>query len=75
MPFQMDISLETNDRINVIELFVWLGEYDRAVDLVDHMLSTPSSITINRLKLSPIYDPLRDHPRFQELIEKYKVKG
>jgi hypothetical protein len=75
MAFQMDVSVETNDRINTIELFVWLGEYDRAVDLVDHMLSTPSRITINALKLSPIYDPLRDNPRFQELIEKYKEKG
>ena len=32
-------------------------------------------IAINRLKYSPICDPLRDHPRFQELLKKYEEKG
>jgi TolB-like protein/Tfp pilus assembly protein PilF len=71
MPFHKDNLIGTENRIDKIEFLIWFGEYDRAIDLADEMLSIPSNLTINTIKLSPIYDPIRDHPRFQELIAKY----
>jgi len=71
MPFHKDFYWGASYRIAKIEMFIWLGEYDRAIDLADQMLSIPSDLTINALKLSPIYDPLRDSPRFQEVLKKY----
>jgi hypothetical protein len=47
------------------------GENDKAFDELDYLLSIPSWFSVNQLKLDPFYDPLRDHPRYQELIRKY----
>jgi TolB-like protein/Flp pilus assembly protein TadD len=47
------------------------GKLDSALDRIDDLLSTRSLLTVARLRLEPIWDPLRNHPRFQEILEKY----
>jgi hypothetical protein len=49
-----------------------VGEYDKALDEIEFLLSIPCYFTTWDLKLNPFWDPMRDHPRFQELIEKYE---
>ena len=50
-----------------------LGEHDSALEQVDRYLAADRSLHINnRLLLDPIWDPLRDHPRFQALLERYE---
>jgi serine/threonine-protein kinase len=56
------------------EIYVWVGEYDEAFRLLDHLLDTPNGITVPLLKLDPVWDPLRKDPRFQALIDKYGPK-
>ena len=56
------------------EIYVWVGEYDQAFRLLDHLLHTPNGITVPLLKLDPVWDPLRKDPRFQALIDKYGPK-
>jgi len=53
-------------------VYVLSGDYDRAVEMLDSLLSIPSVYSVHELKLDPLYDPLRDHPRFKALIEKYE---
>ena len=52
-------------------IYIMAGENDKAFDELDYLLSIPSWFSVNQLKLDPFYDPLRDHPRYQELIRKY----
>ncbi|MBW2423997.1 MAG: tetratricopeptide repeat protein, partial [Deltaproteobacteria bacterium] len=52
-------------------VFAEVGELDRAFDHVEHLLSNPTTFSIANLQLEPWWDPLRDHPRFQEILEKY----
>ena len=56
------------------EIYAWTGESDEAFRLLDHLLAVPSNITIPMLKLDPAWDPLRQDPRFQALIDKYSPK-
>jgi hypothetical protein len=49
-----------------------VGNYDAAIDLLDYLLSIPSWMSVRRLKLHPMWDPLRDHARFQALLENYQ---
>jgi TolB-like protein/Flp pilus assembly protein TadD len=53
------------------EIYAWVGEYDEAFRLLDHLLTVPNGLTVPTLKLDPTWDPLRKDPRFQALIEKY----
>jgi len=53
------------------QIYACTGESDEALRLVDHLLGTPSGLTIPVLKLDPVWDPLRGDPRFQALIDKY----
>jgi TolB-like protein/Flp pilus assembly protein TadD len=50
----------------------WAGQSDAAMDEIEFLLSIPSKLTVARLRLEPAWDPLRDHPRFQEILEKYE---
>ena len=53
-------------------IYLMVGEYDKALNEIELLLSIPYFFTTCDLKLNPFWDPMRDHPRFQELIEKYK---
>src|SRR5213596_1974494 len=59
----------------VAEVHAILGDNDRAIEILDGLLSRPSSVTVQGLEVNPIWDPLRNDPRFQALIEKYGAKA
>jgi TolB-like protein/Tfp pilus assembly protein PilF len=58
----------------VAEVHAILGDNDRAIEILDGLLSRPSAVTVPGLKVNPIWDPLRDDPRFQSLIDKHGGK-
>ncbi len=40
-----------------------------AIDQLEFLLSRPGVLSVSLLRLDPTWDPLRDHPRFQRLLE------
>ncbi len=60
---------------DLAEIYTMVGEYDAALDEIEYLLSIPSEMSVPLLRLDPIWDPLRDHPRFQDLLEKYGGVG
>jgi len=56
---------------SLAEIYALTGETDEAFRLIDHLLSIPNGLTIPVLKLDPVWDPLREDPRFQAMIDKY----
>jgi len=53
------------------EVYTILGENDRAIEILDGLLSRPSAVSVQGLKVNPIWDSLRSDPRFQTLMRKY----
>jgi len=51
-----------------------LGENDRAIEILDGLLSRPSPVTTEDLKINPIWDALRSDPRFQVVLQKHQSK-
>jgi TolB-like protein/Flp pilus assembly protein TadD len=73
-PDPMDILLRSVRVEALAVTLVMAGEYDAALEQIEYLLSTPSGnlFSAYQLRIDPRWDPLRDHPRYQELLEKYQ---
>ena len=47
------------------------GDIDQVLQELERLLSQPSWLTVNTLRLDPRWDPIRTHPRFVALLKKY----
>jgi serine/threonine-protein kinase len=55
--------------VDLTRVYAMVGDVDAAVDQLGWLLRNPSGMTVGRLRAEPRWDPLRDHPRFQALLE------
>jgi serine/threonine protein kinase/Tfp pilus assembly protein PilF len=77
MPISKDAFLGAHRTYGVAQIYVMVGEYENAVALLDTLMIIPFiKLSIHSMKLDPHWDPLRDHPHFKALLEKYgKIHG
>lgn len=56
------------------QIYPTLGKADEAIPILKRWIQTPSStgITPMFLRIDPSWDPIRDDPRFQELLTEKK---
>jgi len=73
MPISKDLLDGTDRVIELAKIYSRVGEADKALDLIEELLSIPSFLSVGLLRLDPVWDPLRDHPRFQALLEEYEI--
>jgi TolB-like protein/Tfp pilus assembly protein PilF len=59
----------------VAQVHAILSENDRAIKILEGLLNRPSSVTVQSLKVNPIWDPIRNDPEFQRLIDKHGGKA
>jgi TolB-like protein len=57
----------------VAQVCAILGDKDRAIEILDGLLNRPSYVTVQGLKVNPIWDSLRNDLRFQALIDRDDV--
>ena len=52
-------------------IYTEVGEYEKATERLEYLLTIPGDLSVNLLRIDPVWDPLRDHPRFQRLLDEY----
>jgi TolB-like protein/class 3 adenylate cyclase len=50
----------------------WLGDKDRALDQVENLAKIPNGVSYGELRFHPDWDPLRQEPRFQKILDDLK---
>ncbi len=71
LPISSDAFMSPAFLVGLAEIYTMVGEYDQALSQVERLLSIPSWFAVNDLKLDPRWDPLRTHPRYKQILEKY----
>jgi TolB-like protein/Flp pilus assembly protein TadD len=59
-------------RENLAWVHAKVGEYDAAIQELEGLLAIPGLVSVPLLSIDPFWDPLRSHPRFQALLERYE---
>jgi hypothetical protein len=49
-------------------IYSWTGENARALEQLAATVKIPGVLTYGHLRLHPYWDPLRDDPRFEEIV-------
>jgi tetratricopeptide (TPR) repeat protein len=50
-------------------IYAWTGDKDRAIERLNETVKLPgSSLSYGRLRLNPLWDPLRGDPRFEAIV-------
>ena len=74
----MPISKDIYDGALVLEglaqVYTWSGERDRAIELVQKLVTMPSYLNYGRLKLHPLWSPLRGDPQFEKIVNSLAPK-
>ncbi len=70
----MPVSKDAYDAPLVLEgqaqVYTWTNQPDRAIELLQKLVSMPGYISYGYLKNYPSWDPLRSDPRFQEICQR-----
>jgi serine/threonine-protein kinase len=74
MPLSRDAFEGARPAIELAKVSASVGDHDRAIDQIEDLLSIPCRLSVPLLRLDPAWDPLRDLPRFQVLLEKYDTQ-
>ena len=77
-PIESDAYYGTDSMLRLAQVYAHFGEADQAVPLIRKLLDVPGTgetITPALLRLDPIWDPLRNDPRFQALLKDYPAEG
>jgi len=69
LPVAMDALGGPRRVEDLARIYVMVGKHDEAIEKLEYLFSIPSEISGNVLELDPVWDPLRENPRFQKLVE------
>ena len=71
-PVSKDAVLGAELVRNLAIIYAWTDEKDLALKQLENHLQIPGHVSYGQLRLHPWWDPLRDDPRFDKLIEEAK---
>jgi TolB-like protein/Tfp pilus assembly protein PilF len=74
----MPVSKDIYDGALVLEglaqVYTWTNEPDRAIELLQKLVTMPGYTNYARVKLHPMWNPLRGDPRFEKIVNSLAPK-
>jgi hypothetical protein len=58
--------------VDLAHIYTIVGDHAAALDKLEYLLENPSWVSVPWLHMDRRWDPLRDDPGFQELLERYR---
>jgi serine/threonine-protein kinase len=76
MPIEKDAILGVNFLVGLAQIEAHTGQSEEAVKLLRQLLTMPAGeyISVARLKIDPVWDPIRNNPDFQKLLSEPESK-
>jgi TolB-like protein/Tfp pilus assembly protein PilF len=74
MPLSKDIYDGALVLEGLAQVYTWTNEPDRAIELLQKLATMPSYVNYARLKLLPMWNPLRGDPRFEKIVNSLAPK-
>jgi TolB-like protein/Tfp pilus assembly protein PilF len=68
MPISKDIYDGALALEGLAQVYTWIGEHDRAIEVLQELVSIPSYINYARLKFHPLWKPLHGNPKFDKIV-------
>jgi hypothetical protein len=68
LPISADAYEGADHLRDLAVIYTLIGETDLAIQQLETALSVPSAVNRTDLSLDPVFEPLRDDPRFQRLL-------
>ena len=72
LPITKDAMTGAEILRNLAITYAWVGEKDLAIKQLEELLPLYGPISYGQLRLHPWWDPLRDDPRFEKIVEEAK---
>lgn len=57
---------------NLAQVYAWTGEKERAIELIQKLLTIPGYVSYGYLLIDPAWEPLRGDPKFDGVLERAK---
>ena len=68
LPITKDAVFGPQIQQRLVRIYLIVGEREKALDLLEPLLTVPYWLSPEWLRLEPTFDPLRGHPRFERLV-------
>jgi TolB-like protein/class 3 adenylate cyclase len=70
VPIEKDAILGVNFLVGLAQIKAHTGQSEEAVKILRQLLTVPVGeyVSVTRLKIDPVWDPIRDNPSFQKLL-------
>ncbi len=69
LPPSKDAYLGTYVQHQLIRIYLLAGRNEEALDLLEPLLAMPYTLTPAWIRIDPMFEPVRGHPRFRKLVE------
>jgi hypothetical protein len=69
MPISQDGFLGPYVQLQLVRIYLLVGEPEKALDQLEPLLKVPFYLSPGWLRIDPTFEPVRKNPRFQKMVE------